>query len=145
MPNNIKKFLSVLIGEQWCGINVDHIIEVFHLTAFKEVPAQREDVLGVVTVRAQVMPLIDMRRRFGISASQLKLDSPIVAVREGNGAVALLCDDINRVEVIDMSQVNHLENMGQFPDINGIAQLPNQLLFLLEIGRISKDVNIKHG
>ncbi len=141
MSDKTMKYLSVRIGEQWCGINVEHIIEVFHLMAFNEVPTRRSDVLGFITVRAQVMPLIDMRRRFGITDPQLKLDSPIVAIQEESGSVALLFDDINRVEDVEESQVNTMHNSDQFPDINGIVQLPDQLLFLLETDRISREVH----
>lgn len=141
MDAETRQYLTVKIGDQWCGIDVDCIIEVFHLMAFKEVPTERKDVLGVITVRNQVMPLIDMRQRFGIPNASFKLDTPIIALQESLGPVALVCDDTNRVELIEASQVSPLGASGQFPDIIAIAKLTDQLILLLDTEKISREIH----
>lgn len=141
MDSETKQYLTVKIGDQWCGIDVNRIIEVFHLMAFKDVPTERKDVLGFITVRNQVMPLIDMRQRFGIQSASFKLDTPIIALQESHGPIALLCDDTNRVETIDGSQISALGDSGQFPDITAIAKLADQLILLLDTEKLSREIH----
>jgi purine-binding chemotaxis protein CheW len=141
MDDITRQYLTVKIGDQWCGIDVNRIIEVFHLMAFKEVPTERKDVLGVITVRNQVMPLIDMRQRFGIQNASFKLDTPIIALQESHGPIALVCDDTNRVENIDEAQISALGGSSQFPDIIAIAKLAAQLILLLDTEKLSREIH----
>ena len=141
MPNKTTKYLTVRIGDQWCGIDVNRIIEVLHLMAFKDVPTRRDDILGFITVRDEVMPLIDMRRRFGTAEAVLKMDTPIVALREKYGPIGLVFDDTEQVEDIDSSQVTPLQGEGQFPDIYAVAKLDERLILLLETELISKEIH----
>jgi purine-binding chemotaxis protein CheW len=140
MSDKVWKYLSARIGSQWYGIEVDKVIEVLHLVAFTEIHAHQNDVLGLITVRDIVMPLIDLRRRFGLYDAPLKLDTPVVAIRDSNGAVALLFDDTDRVDDIAESQVTAYEDSHQFPYIRGVAKLPGRLLLLLDTSRISREI-----
>lgn len=134
------KYLSVRIGSQWYGIDVDKVIEVMHLVAFTDLPTFRDDVLGLITVRDEVMPLLDLRRRFGLEDAPLKLDTPVVAIREANGPIALLFDDADSVEEISEAQTTTSHDFQQFPYIRAVARLSGRLLLLLDTSLISKEM-----
>ena len=139
MLQKTMKYLTVRVGDQWCGLDVNHIIEVFHLMAFKAVPTERADVLGFITVRDEVMPLIDMRRRFGLGDIQYHLETPIVAMREPSGPIALLFDNTHQVEDIDAGQVTGLQE--DFPDIRAVAKVGERLVLLLQTDLISQAIH----
>ncbi len=137
MAAKTMNYLSVRIGDQWYGIKVEQVIEVLHLVAFTELSGVRDDVLGLIVVRDEAMPLVDMRRRLGLEAVQLNLDTPIVAIRDANGPVALLVDDADRVEEIEEAQIVTSHETQHFPFIRAIARLPDHLMFLLDTQFIS--------
>ncbi len=142
MANKKVKYLSVRIGDQWYGIDVDQIIEVLQLIAFTELPTSREDILGLITVRDEVMPLIDLRRRFGLKDVQLKLDTPIVTIRGDRGPLALVFDDADRVEEFETSEMT-FSNFGQdLPYVRAVAKLPGRLLLLLDTTLISQEIQV---
>lgn len=140
MAERALKYLSARIGTQWYGIEVETVIEVLHLVAFTEAPALENDVLGLATVRDEVMPLVDLRRHFGLPDASLKLDTPVVAIREEHGPVALIFDDADRVEEILESQIVESQDSRQFPYISAVAKLPGRLLLILDTSRISKEM-----
>ena len=140
MAEKAHKYLSARIGSQWYGIEVEKVIEVLHLVAYTEAPALQNDILGLTTVRDEVMPLIDLRRRFGLKDAQLKLDTPVVAIREAHGLIALVFDDADRVEDITDSQLATTQDSQQFPYIRAVAKLPGRLLLLLDTARISEEM-----
>lgn len=140
MADKGLKYLSARIGSQWYGIQVDQVIEVLHLVAFTELPALSDDILGLITVRDEVMPLIDLRRRFGMEPTKLRLDTPVVAIREADGPIALLFDDADRVEDILESQVTTSQNAHQYPYIRAVAKLTGHLLLLLDTKLISTEM-----
>lgn len=136
MAAKVLQYLSVRIGKQWYGIDVDRVVEVLHLISFTEAAALRDDILGLITVRDEVMPLLDLRRRFGINA-ELKLDTPLVAIRGANGSFGLLVDDADRVEEINESQITASQDSQQFPYVRAIAKQPGRLLLLLDTDGIA--------
>ncbi|MCA0456536.1 MAG: chemotaxis protein CheW [Chloroflexi bacterium] len=141
MSDKLFKCLTVRIGDQWGGIDVTSIIEVLYFMAFKPVPTLRDDILGFITVRNEVMPLIDMRRRFGITEVEYRLDIPIVALREKHGPIALIFDAVDQVEDIPRAQITPLQSEAQFPDIYAVAKLSDQLVLLLQTDTISQAIH----
>jgi purine-binding chemotaxis protein CheW len=139
MAEKVLKYLSARIASQWYGIKVEQVIEVFHLVAYSEVPVQRDDVLGLITVRGEVMPLIDLRRRFGLKEASLTLDSPVIAIHNAGGSLALVFDDADRVEEFGESLVTSSKNSRQLPYVSGVANLSERLLLLLDTDLLSQE------
>jgi len=122
MAEKAHKYLSARIGSQWYGIEVEKVIEVLHLVAYTEAPALQNDILGLTTVRDEVMPLIDLRRRFGLKDAQLKLDTPVVAIREAHGLIALVFDDADSVEDVYDAQLRRPWRFAAFSHFRAVAQ-----------------------
>lgn len=141
MAEKISKYLSVRAGTQWYGANVDLIIEVLHLVAFTQVSALKDDILGFITLRNEMIPLIDMRRRLGSSQAPLRLDTPIVAMREEDGLIAMVFDEVDQVEQIDLSKTNTFQDSGQIPYVRAVASLPERLLLLLDTNAIARELH----
>jgi len=141
MADTSLKFLTVRIDNHWFGIPVSQIIEVLHLMAFDELPSQREGMIGLITIRNQVMPLIDFRRLFASEPLALKLDTPVAAVRTTSGPLALLFEDADRVEDISESQLMASQNAQQFLYINGAAQQGGRVLLLLDVERMGRELS----
>ena len=68
------------------------------------VPGSPQWVLGLVQVRGRVIPVIDLRRRFGLPPQEGTLDSRIVVVQTGERVVGLLADAAREVLRIDSAE-----------------------------------------
>ena len=60
------QYLCCRVGTEWYGVEVSRVIEVLHFAALHEVPGAKPDVLGLLTLRDLIMPVIDLRLRFGL-------------------------------------------------------------------------------
>lgn len=123
--------LSVRIGHQWFGIAIDSLIEVLHLVALTDLPAAPPDVLGLLTVRKQVMPVVDLRRRFGAEDTALHLDTPLIAVRTAEGTLGLVVDEAEDVVYYTAAQVADYDSK-ESPYIQAVIQRPEGLLLMLD-------------
>lgn len=139
MSSNLQSFLTLRIGEHWCGISVNQIIEVFYMMAFKAVPTEQKDVLGFITVRNQLMPLIDMRLRFDSCAAAIRMDSPIVALSAKAGPIAIVVDDTDTVTEVESSAIQLLNGNGQIPNIGAVTKLCDKVLLILDIDMVSQE------
>ncbi|MDQ7787678.1 MAG: chemotaxis protein CheW [Thermodesulfovibrionales bacterium] len=63
-----KKFAVFTIGQETFGIEINRVIEILHTQKIYTLPELPEFLSGVITVRGEVIPLLDLRKRFGISS-----------------------------------------------------------------------------
>lgn len=143
MTPETVKFLTARLGEQWYAVEVAQVIEVLHMVEFTPIPASNESLLGVITVRNVVMPLIDLRLRFGLKDAPLKLDTPIIAIRDGSGPMGLIFDDVDQIEEIDEAQLTSPDEAHRYTYIRAVAKLPGRLLFILDTNRIGTESQVE--
>jgi len=131
--------LSVRIGSQWFGIAIGSLIEVLHLVALTELPAAPPDVLGLLTVRKQVMPVVDLRRRFALEDTSLHLDTPLIAVRTAEGPLGLVVDEAEDVGHYTAAQVADYDGK-ESPYIQTVIQRPEGLLLILDVDQLRHEI-----
>ena len=89
--------------------NVEYVLpasEVLHMESFTgatRVPGTLPYVAGLVQVRGRVLPVIDLRLRFGLPSREATLDSRILIVQQGTRVVGLLVDSAREILPIDES------------------------------------------
>ena len=126
------QYLCCRVGAEWYGVEVSRVIEVLHLVALHETPGANPDVLGLLTLRDLIMPVIDLRRRFGLGETDLSVDTPIIAVQALGGPVGLVVDDVDDVEQLTEIKDMHGEEL---PYTIGTARLDGRLLFILDVSQ----------
>jgi purine-binding chemotaxis protein CheW len=73
------------------------VVQMESFSGATEVPGCAPHVAGLVQVRGRVIPVIDLRARFGLPAVQRTLDSRVIVVTAGNRQVGLLADSARQV------------------------------------------------
>jgi purine-binding chemotaxis protein CheW len=127
----ISAFLRFRVGEQWYGINVGNVAEVLPLMMFNDVPGSSPDMLGLITLRDQVVPILDLRIRFGLDAAEFFIDTPILALRTPQGIVGVVVDEADAVVVASDDQIIPQTDR-QIPYISAIIKHPERMLLLLD-------------
>jgi len=126
-------YLSVRIGTQWYGIAVNYVIEVLQMVALAQLPATSPDVLGLMTLRDEVMPVIDLRLRFGITEAPITINHPIIALNANGTPFGVVVDDVDDVEVVDEINQYHGHD-SQYVDY--VARLADRMLLILEVDQL---------
>ncbi|MFC1960839.1 chemotaxis protein CheW [Chloroflexota bacterium] len=132
-------YLTFRVGHEWYGVDIDDVVEVTHLVTVTELPATTPDLLGLMTVREEVMPVIDLRLRFGLLAGPLHLDTPIICVRTVNGPIALVADEAEDVVRYAESQLADYDGLGS-RYVNGAVRQGDRLLLLVDIAKLRAEV-----
>lgn len=136
MNQTQRNLVSFRVGSQWYGVDVATILEILHMVMLSEAPTSNPDILGLIVLRNNVIPVIDLRLRFGIAEPQFRLDTPIIALRTEWGSLGIVVDDIDNIEHTHPANIS--ASLGaDFPVISGTVQLPNKLLMLLNISALT--------
>lgn len=130
MTETSDSFLSFRVGPEWYGVDVDYITEVLHLVGLTELPGTAPDVLGLLTLRDSVMPVVDLRMRFNLPDAPLRLDTPIVAMRTASGPLAVVVDDVDDVEIIS-GVMDYQGDETHY--IKGVIRQEEKLVLLLDV------------
>jgi purine-binding chemotaxis protein CheW len=126
------QYLTVRIGGAWYGIPLAAIVEVLNMVALSELPEAEPDVLGLLTLRFHIMPVIDLRMRFHQTQVALHLSTPIVAIRadDDRQMVAFVVDEVDAV--VNLSTDTPIATTNS-PYIAGAIQLDSYVLLILDI------------
>jgi purine-binding chemotaxis protein CheW len=125
--------------------NADYAIaatEVLHLESFEQathVPGAPAYVAGLVHVRGRLVPVVDLRVRFGLPATERTIDHRIIVVSVGDRVAALLVDAAREVVQLDDSKVEkppELIEMQSAGFVRGIATRAKRMFLLVDVPRV---------
>ncbi len=135
------------VGKYFFGIEVVRVQEVLRAQKMTMVPLAPAVVEGLINLRGQIVPALDMRRRLCLEPRTPQMLPMNVIVRTEEGAVSLIVDDIG--DVLDLEP----ENIELPPDnlapeaseiLHSVYKLKDSLLLLLDTDKIIDVGSIAH-
>lgn len=133
------EFLAFLLAGELYAVRISFIAEILKPPPITEVPRAPHSVIGVVSVRGQLVTIIDLRRRLRLPESPLDGRTRILLTSLDHGeAIGLLVDEVMQVYRLADSQIEPAHVLGgdQPPHITGIGRPEGALLILLDLGPI---------
>jgi purine-binding chemotaxis protein CheW len=135
-----KKVIVFALGSEEYGVEVEKVKTIERMQPMTRVPKTPDFVKGVINLRGVVVPIIDLRSRFGLAETEYTDNTRIIIVSVGDIEVGLIVDAAN--DVIDLAE----ENIDNPPEVvggikakylRGIARVNEQrLLVLLNLDQV---------
>ncbi len=135
----IKQYLTFRIGNENYGLELSQTREIIEYSGITEVPLMPNFLRGVINLRGEVVPVIDLAVRLGRKSIEVQKRTCIIVVElennEQNHVLGLLADSVS--EVIDMNDDN-IEDAPSFGAniradfIQGIAKREDEFVVLLD-------------
>jgi purine-binding chemotaxis protein CheW len=98
----IKATVAQIGGEEF-GINIERVVEILKPQRIYSLPQLPPSFSGVINARGYVIPIVDLRKRFGINPAALK--ERIIIVRSGNEKVGLLVDSVKEIITLQTDEI----------------------------------------
>jgi len=127
-----------LAGESY-GIDIGHVQEIIRLPAITTVPRAPACVEGVVNLRGRVIPVINLRARFGLPEGERGRAARIVVLEAGGQTVGALVDAVSEVLRIprDAIEPPGATLQGREPaHRRGLAKLRDRLVILVDLDTV---------
>ena len=138
-----QQYVTFSLGEELFGVEVARTREILSLTPVTKVPQTPDYLLGVINLRGQVVPVVDMRLKLGLLAGAETEDTCIIVVDvlvDGESiTVGALADAVREVMDIRSDQIEpppSLLALSLQGFINGMGKVDEQFMILLNIDRI---------
>lgn len=145
--DELLQLVTFSIGEEEFGVNILKVQEIIRTMDITKVPRAPAFVEGVINLRGKVIPIIDLRKRFGLFSKPEDKDTRIVVIEINNIIVGFVVDAVSEVLRIPASTVEPPPPVvaGVESDyINGVGKLKDRLLIMLDLDRIltSEDMDM---
>ena len=130
------------VGKEQFAIDILSVQEINRMMQITRVPQSPDCLEGVINLRGRIIPVVDLRKRFGLTKSECNEDSRIVVVEVVGRVLGFIVDRVNEVLRVDSSIVDAAPAMTASVErdyIRGVAKLENRLVILLDLARLFAD------
>jgi purine-binding chemotaxis protein CheW len=138
----MEKDLQVVgfrIGNETFGVHIGSVREIVRVPEITAVPSAPETVEGVINLRGKIIPVMDLRKRFGQSDIQPDKKNRILVVELENKLVGLIVNAASEVLKIAPSEIEAPGNLfaeGESGYVTGVGKLKGRLIILLDIAKL---------
>ncbi len=127
------------VANEEFGVDILHVQEINRMMELTRVPQSPDDVVGVINLRGKIIPVLDMRRRFNLTAEAYSETSRIIVVETHGRVIGFIVDCVHEVLRIDQSIVEPAPQLVSSVDadfISGVGKLEDRLLILLDLEKL---------
>jgi purine-binding chemotaxis protein CheW len=142
----IRQLLTFLLDLEVYGADISQIQEVLEYRKVTKVPRTPEFMLGVINLRGQVVPVIDLRRLFSMAIIENTVNTCIVIVDvtlDGEQIpLGILADAVKEVIELSAEDISPPPRLGHRIDtrfIDGIGKNEEEFIIILELSRVIAD------
>jgi purine-binding chemotaxis protein CheW len=136
---DLCQFVICRIGQEEFAIDVLSVQEINRLVEVTRVPKTPRYVEGVINLRGRIIPVLDLRRRFGLTTSTQTLQSRIVVVSVQGKLVGFIVDSVVEVLRVPKSAIEPPPNIGSAAGAEfaqGVGRIDDRLLIVLDLNRL---------
>ena len=139
--NEDNQYVIFRIDGQDFGIEIEYVYEINRLkeVVINPVPKTFEYVEGIINLRGEVVPVLDLRKKLGLPVEEMGRETRILIVRIDNKTIGLIVDMV--LSVVNINEKDITSTPDEIRDKNtrffsGIAQSNKRMTFLLNINEV---------
>jgi purine-binding chemotaxis protein CheW len=128
------------IGDEEFGVDIAQVREIVRLIEITYMPKAPAFIEGVVNLRGQIVAIIDLAKRLGISSHPRGETTRIIVIEIGENTVGMIVDSVSEVLRLPSENIEDVPGIieTEVPEhyIRGVGKLKDRLLVLLDLNRV---------
>ena len=133
------QLVTFSIGEEEFGVDILKVQEIIRIMEITKVPKAPPFVEGVINLRGNVIPVIDLRKRFGLETREHDSQTRIIVIEINKMIVGFVVDSVSEVLRIPQNTVEPpppVVSGLESEYISGVGKLEDRLLIMLDLDRL---------
>ena len=137
------QYLTFRLEDEMFSLDVAQVREILDLKKVTKVPGMPDFMRGVINVRGSVVPVMDLRTKFGLSETENKTDTRIIVMELSMDdeimVLGALADSVHEVAELEPEQIEKPPKIGarwRTEFIRGIGKQDEQFIIILDIDRV---------
>lgn len=136
---DVTQYIGVVLGSENYGIEIKYIDNIVKMQRITRVPKAQDYFLGVINIRGEIIPVMSLRRKFGLEPDEFTGKTRILIIKpEQQAAVGFIVDEVKEVINLSNDQIDPSANSGdEMADyIFGVGKHEKGLISLLSISAV---------
>lgn len=133
------KFLTFFLAEEAYGLEILKVHEIIGMMPITRVPRTPEFIRGVINLRGKVIPVVDLRCKFGMPAGEQTDQTCTIVVEVGSIEMGIVVDKVSEVLDINANQIDDAPSFGVAVNTDfvlGIGKTGDKVTILLDIAKV---------
>ena len=134
-----QQIVGLRIGRETFGLPISLVREIVRVPEITSVPNAPSYIEGVINLRGRIIPVVDLRKRFGEKVPEPSKKNRIVVAEVEGRLIGLLVNSASEVLRLPPSQIESPNNVfreGELDYITGVGKLNGRLVILLDLSRV---------
>ncbi len=143
-----SQFLTFNLGEELYGVDILRVQEIKGYTTVTKIPNTPSHIKGVLNLRGTIVPIIELRTKFGMPTIEYTAFTVIIVVVVRDKVMGLVVDSVSDVLNIDKNDIQVPPQFGAKVDVsflNGIGKSGDKLVALLDMDRLLSEDEIQEA
>lgn len=147
MAEETREYLSFLIDDEEYGVNILDVKEVRGWSDVRKIPNSEKYLLGVLELRGEYIPIVDLRQRFSMSAAVLNSTTVVIIVRNNqSSSLGIIVDAVAEVHQLPISKIKAPPGIDKYDErfIEGIASVNDRHVVLIKLEQLFDFDELQH-
>jgi purine-binding chemotaxis protein CheW len=141
--DELQQYITFTVGKEEYGVGILAVREIRGWTPENRLPNLPSHVRGVINLRGTIIPILDLRARFGGGVTEATKSHVVIVVQVGDVPRGLLIDAISDILTIARSQIKAMPTMDVGADgadfLVGLFTVDQRMVTLLDVNRLFSD------
>ena len=141
---NVQQFLTFVLSDEIYGIGILHIREIIEYANLTVVPLMPDFISGVINLRGNVVPVVNLARRFEQKSKEIgkRTSIVIIDIKDSDGEsveIGIIVDVVNEVIELSESEIAAPPTFGtriRADFIQGMGKIDDKLMVLLDVNHV---------
>ncbi|MFS8501327.1 MAG: chemotaxis protein CheW [Caldicoprobacter sp.] len=132
------QFVVFKLGDEMYGALIHNIQEIILPVKPTKVPNNPDFIEGVIDYRQEVVPVLDLKKRFRLGGSDYGREARFIVAEVGKKKVAFIVDEVTEILRVDSSRISEPPEMTKINKdyIAGVVKLDSGLIILLDLSKV---------
>ena len=142
--DELVQLVSFKLGKEEFGIDILQVQEINRMVEITQIPDAPSYVEGIINLRDKVIPVIDLRKKLGLEATEHCKETRIVVMDVNGRMTGMIVDSVSEVLRAPKSTIEpppQMVNSVNADYLSGVVKLEGRLLILLDISKIAGEVH----
>jgi purine-binding chemotaxis protein CheW len=139
MADNAKEMLVFLLGKEEYGVDILKVQEIRGLEKVTPIPKAPDFLKGVVNLRGDIVPVIDLRTKFGLADERNDSTTVVIVLRIAGRHIGAVVDGVSDVVRLAPNEIKAAPRLGTVVDssyLAGVATQGGRMILALDIERL---------
>lgn len=137
--NTGQEYVTFTLNDEMYAFDALRVQEIIELTTVTKVPHLPGYLKGVINLRGTIIPVVDLKQKFGMASGEYKKHTCIIVTEFSQGVMGLIVDTVSDILNIQSQSISNTPDFGTSINtefIAGMSKCGDALLLLLDVDRV---------